>query len=55
MICMNFIFILPIQYNGNISPGAVTEGNLINLTAVEKTKGKNIIELQYCTGMSFSI
>ena len=24
--------------------------NLINLAAVEKTKGKNIIELQYCTG-----
>ena len=30
--------------NGNISPGAVTGGNLINLAAVEKTK--------YCTGMS---
>ena len=28
----------------------VTEGNLINLAAVEKTKQKNIIELQYCTG-----
>ena len=27
--------------------------NFINLAAVEKTKGKkNIIELQYCTGMS---
>ena len=26
--------------------------NLINLAAVEKTKRKNIIELQYCTGMS---
>ena len=38
--------------NGNISPGAVTGGNLINLTAVEKTKRKNIIELKYCTGMS---
>ena len=24
--------------NGNISPGAVTGGNLINLAAVEKTK-----------------
>ena len=35
-----------------ISPGAVTGGNLINLAAVEKTKGINIIELQYCTGMS---
>ena len=32
------------------SPGAVTGGNLINLAAVEKTKRKNIIELQYCTG-----
>ena len=38
--------------NGNISPGAVTGGNLINLAAVEKTKRKNIIELQYCTCMS---
>ena len=38
--------------NCNISPGAVTGGNLINLAAVEKTKRKNIIELQYCTGMS---
>ena len=26
---------------------------LINLAAVEKTKRKNIIELQYCTGMSW--
>ena len=26
--------------------------NLINLAAGEKTKGKNISELQYCTGMS---
>ena len=26
--------------------------NLINLAAVEKTKRKNIIELEYCTGMS---
>ena len=26
--------------------------NLINLAAVEKTKRKNIIELQYCTNMS---
>ena len=43
----------PIRLGGhNISPGAVTEGNLINLAAVEKTKQKNIIELQYCTGMS---
>ena len=24
--------------------------NLINLAALEKTKRKNIIELQYCTG-----
>ena len=38
--------------NGNISPGAVTGGNLINLTAVKKTKQKNRIELKYCTGMS---
>ena len=39
--------------NGNISPGAVTGSNLINLAAVEKTKRKkNIIELQYCFGMS---
>ena len=45
-------FILPIQ-NGNISPGAVTGGNLINLAAIEKTKQKNITELQYCTGMTF--
>ena len=37
-------------YNDNISPGAVTGGNLINLAAEEKTKLKNIIELQYCTG-----
>ena len=43
MAKLNFIFILPL-------PGAVTEGNLICLTAVEKTKRKNIIELQYCTG-----
>ena len=28
--------------DGNISPGAVTGGNLINLAAVEKTKRKNI-------------
>ena len=26
--------------------------DLINLAAVEKTKGKTLIELQYCTGMS---
>ena len=26
--------------------------NLINLATVEKTKRKNIIELQYCTSMS---
>ena len=39
------------NYNCNISPGAVTGGNLINLDA-EKTKRKNIIKLQYCTGMS---
>ena len=26
--------------------------NLINLAAVEKTNRKNIIELQYCTGMN---
>ena len=38
--------------NGNISPGAVTGGNLMNLATVEKTKRKNIMELQYCTGMS---
>ena len=37
--------------NGNISPGAITGGNL-NLAAIEKTKRKNRIELQYCTGMS---
>ena len=48
---MNFIFILPAE-NGNISSGAVTGSNLINLAVVEKTKRKNIIELQYCTGMS---
>ena len=41
--------------NGNISPGAVTEGNLINMAAVERTKLKNIIELQYWTGMSNKI
>ena len=34
---INFIFILPIKM-ANISPGAVTGGNLINLAAVEKTK-----------------
>ena len=50
MVRMNFIFVLPIKMA--ISPGAVTGGNLINLSAVEKTKRKNIIELQYCTGMS---
>ena len=38
--------------NGNISPGAVTEGNLINLSAAEKTKQKKNNELQHCTGMS---
>ena len=48
---MNFIFINTNE-NGNISPGAVTGGNLINLAALEKTKRKIIIELQYCTGMS---
>ena len=37
---------------GNISPGAVTGANKINLAAVEKTKQRNIIELQYSTGMS---
>ena len=51
MVQKNFIFINTNE-NGNISPGAVTWGNLINLAAVEKTKHKNIIELQYCTGMS---
>ena len=45
-----FYFYLPLI--GNISPGAVNGGNLMNLAAVEKTKRKNIIELQYCTGMS---
>ena len=49
---MNFIFILLIKMAINNSPGAVTGGNLINLVAVEKTKRKNINELQYCTGMS---
>ena len=34
------------------SEPAVTGGNLINLAAIEKTKPKNITELQYCTGMS---
>ena len=38
--------------NGNISPGAVTGGNLINLAAIEKTKRKTLTELQCCTGMS---
>ena len=38
--------------NGNISPGAVTGDNLINLAEVEKTKQKNIIEIQYCTDMN---
>ena len=52
MVRMNFIFILLIKMAINISPGAVTGGNLINLVAVEKTKRKNINELQYCTGMS---
>ena len=28
--------------NVNISPGAVTGGNLINLAAIEKSKPKNI-------------
>ena len=50
MVQMNFI--LPIKM-ANISPGAVTEDNLINLAAIEKTKRKNITELQYCTGMSW--
>ena len=36
--------------NGNISPGAVTWDSLINLAAEEKTKPKNILELQYSTG-----
>ena len=48
---MNFIFINTNE-NGNISQGVVTWGNLINLPAVEKTKQKNIVELQYSTGMS---
>ena len=39
---MNFVFILPIK-NRNISPGAVTEGILTNLAAVEKTKRKKYI------------
>ena len=46
---MNFIFI------GNISPGAVTGGYLINLAPVAKTKRKNIIEFQQCTGMKNKI
>ena len=44
MVRMNFI--LPIKM-------AISHrGNLINLAAIEKTKQKNITELQYCTGMS---
>ena len=39
---MNFIFILPIKMTGSLDGG-----NLINLAAVEKTKRKNIIGLQY--------
>ena len=49
---MNFIFTLPIKMAISHQLGAVTGGYLINLAAVEKTKQKNIIELQYCTGMS---
>ena len=51
---MNFIFILPI---GNITPGAVTEGNLINLAAVENF-GRRFLcvvlmpSFQFKTGMS---
>ena len=33
------------QLNDNISPGAVTGGNLINLAAVEKTKRKKHIRI----------
>ena len=36
--------------NGNSSPGAVT-GNNSQPGSIEKHKGKNIIELQYSTGM----
>ena len=46
MVQMNFIFILPIKM-------AIFHQVLsLTVAAVEKTKGKNIIELQYCTGMS---
>ena len=46
MVQMNFIFILPIKM-------AISQQVLsLTVAAVEKTKGKNIIELQYCTGMS---
>ena len=48
---MNFIFILPIKMT--ISHQVLSlGGNLINLAEVEKTKQRNIIELQYCTDMS---
>ena len=39
---MNFILILRIK-KGNISPGAVTGCNLINVAAEEKTKQNNMI------------
>ena len=53
MIGMNFFFILPIKMAIYIiSSDAVTGVNLINLAAEEKTKLKNIIELQCSSGMS---
>ena len=48
---MKFIFLF-YQLKSQYLTGAVTEGNLFNLAAVEKTKRKNIIKLINCTGMS---
>ena len=49
---LNEFYFLFTNSNGDISPSAVTGGNLINLAAVEKTKRKNIAEPQYYIGMS---
>ena len=49
MVQMNFILPIKMAISHQVlSLGVI----LINLAAIEKTKRKNITELQYCTGMS---
>ena len=45
MVRMNFILPIKMALSHQVL-------SLINLAAIEKTKRKNITELQYCTGMS---